>query len=285
MFRLDTIRHRTFGPSATTEPFAGFLDLFVERSAPHGVAVADGPVPGNHNGYASMCLRLLTDLCAGQDPDAVVIAHALPDYDMTVSISGYLEQRLTGEPLIFAVSEQGRTTPFAALRVAATLAAQYERIAVLVVDQGTIPYPDPALSTVDSTTDHAVGLLFTRDGRTPPPLVRHLTGVGRERLTQTLTTELAHTPDATVILGPGVEQALTSPAPFTGATAVVGADAGRERAVGPTRNSPPGGGQWCTAVWSRLAGVLADPPPGPVVAVEYDPELGYLCLSIFEAIA
>jgi len=260
VLRLDTIRHRTFGPSETTEPFAGFLDLFVERSAPHDVPVAAGPdLPGNHNGYASMCLRTLTDLCGERHPDAVVIAHALPDYDMTVSISGYLERHIPGEPLIFALSEQGRTTPFAALRVAATLTGRYERIAVLVVDQGTIPYADPAFATLDVRTDHAVGLLFTTGGRSAPPAVRQLTGVGQERVGQVLAAELARTPGATVVRGAGVP-------PVDGAL-------------------PAPAGQWCTAVWSRLAEVLADPPPGPVVVVEYDADLGYLCLSTFEAIA
>jgi hypothetical protein len=223
---------------------------------------------GNRNSYSRMSARVLPELTGPEEPDLVVIAHAIPDCDPSRSISGYLEQSLAGQPLIFAVTEQGRTTPFAALRLAQDLAqwGEYRRTAVVALDQGTVVYGDPGLAAMDIGTDHAVGLLFTDDGPIRVSVLRQLTGIAPDQAGAVLARELADlalTGDVTVLCGDPTVDIHSGP------------DIRQRRATD---------GQLCTAVWSELAHELAASAPmrRTVVAVEYEPALGYLCLAAFE---
>lgn len=263
MPRLAAIRHRAFGPNPQRPEFPGLTDLFAERLAAYGVPVEpDLPSAGNRNSYSRLAAALLPEL--GPPPDAVVVAHCLPDCDLSTSIAGYLQQRVGGQPLIFAVTEQGRTTPFVALRMALDLvhSGGYRRVAMLVLDQGTFVYSDPALDGVDRETDHAVGLVLAPDGPVRIGPVRHLTQVAGHHAAAVLDAELDRLPlrgDVTLVAGPDVPP---------------GGRPYRRRSTHP--------GQLCTGVWSELAAQLAGAGPHTVLAVEYEPALGYLCLAAIE---
>jgi len=261
---LSAIRHTTFGVNGAEPDYPGVVALFADRSAPYGVPVDRRQnLPGNRNSYAFMGAPVLRELAGAADPDLVVVAHALPDCGLATSISGYLEQRCTGQPLTFAVTEQGRATPFTAVRLVQQLATGgYHRVAVLAMDQGTIAYSDPALAGLDFGTDHVVGLLFTPGGAIKAGLARRLPGVSRERLTSVLAAELAELPSGpvTLVCGP------TVPPPRT-----------------PHRLRVAPKDQLCTTVWAELAAELGTTTSfaRTVLVVEYEPDLGYLCLCTF----
>jgi hypothetical protein len=273
--RLSAIRDAAFGRNPEFPEYAGLAEFFADRVAPYGVRVdVDSPVPGNRNSYSSLSTRLLAQL--PQTPDLVVVAHALPDCGIETSVAGSVQQALTGQPLVFAVTDQGRTTGFAALRAAGAMArGGGRRVAVLALDQGTLAYPDPALAGLDTAQDHAVGLLFADDGLAELTALRQLTGVDPGEAAQVAATELAklagQSParDLVFVLGEGLLRAGLGDgdrAPWE--------DAGRPR----IREAPSG--RLCTGVWSALAAEL-DTPSGPartVIAAEYEP--GLRCLSL-----
>ncbi|TDD94825.1 hypothetical protein [Actinomadura rubrisoli] len=261
--RLAAVRHVRFGANPERPELSVQAEYFAERLTGYGAVTAPARPPrGNRNGYARMGERLLAELPGA--PDLVVLAHALPDCDMSVSAGGYLAQALDGDPTIFAVSEQGRGTPFAALRLvrAHTPAGAEDgprTMAVLVLDQGTLFYDDPALSGLDTATDHAVGLLFTPDGpvRVGPPVQHH--AVAPERVADLVA-------EAVRELGPG---------PVT-----VTAGACLPRGLpGTVRRAPAD--RLCTSVWSDLAEQLAKPCPADrtILVAEYEPALGHLSLT------
>lgn len=298
--RLSAIRHVAFGRNPQFPELAGLVGFFTERAAPYqaefGVEI-DTTLPGNHNSYSYLSTRLLAQLTS-EPPDLVVIAHALPDCGQSTSISGHVQRYLSGEPMIFAISEQGRTTAFTALRMALALArtGTYQRIAVLALDQGTIAFPpDPALTGLDFATDHTVGLLLTSDGRDELTALRQLTGISADSsssgsadshsaLTAILTTELVKSAvpaiadrELVFVLGDGLTDKklggeLTEELDRSADLAEL--YRGRYR----IRQAPTG--QLCTAVWSELARELnrSDAAERTVVAAEYDRELGYLSL-------
>jgi hypothetical protein len=266
--RLAAIRHRPFDANPERPAFPGLTDLFAERLAAYGVPVDhDGPLIGNRNSYARMSAQLLPELTVGAGPDLVVLAHCLPDCDLSTSVAGYLEQQIGTQPLVFAVTEQGRTTPFAALRVAQDLlrAGGHERIAVLVLDQETLVYADPALDGIDRDTDHAVGLLLTGDAPIRIGPVLQFTGVDVDRVVGALEAELdrLRLPGDTTLIAGAAVPAVRHPY--------------RRRTAAPQR--------MCTGVWVELAAELSGPAgagPRTVLATEYEPDLGYLSLAVFE---
>ena len=290
--RLSAIRHVAFGRNPQFPALDGLVDFLTERSAPYRAHVGfepGTPLPGNHNSYSFLSTRLLAELTP-EPPDLVVIAHALPDCDPAISISGQVQRHLSGEPMIFAVSEQGRTTAFTALRTALALSrtGAYPRIAVLALDQGTIALPpDPALTGLDRTTDHTVGLLLTDEGRDELTALRQLTGVSADSgpgLAAVLAAELVTSAipaiagrDLVFVLGDGLADdklggALTEELD----TSADLAEHYRYR----YRIRQASAGRLCTAVWTELASELnrPDAPERTVVAAEYDRELGYLSL-------
>src|ERR1700733_5078265 len=127
--RLAAIRHASFGRSAAWPTLGQEATFWAERLPGYGMAAVPlADLRGNRNSYADMSRQLLTDLhLAGRAPDdppgLVILAHALPDTNLSDSAGGCLTDWLGGQSLVFAVSDQGRATPFAALRIAQAEAA------------------------------------------------------------------------------------------------------------------------------------------------------------------
>jgi hypothetical protein len=262
---LKAIRHRRFSAGEGTVDFDELALVFDERCSPYGVrGDAERQARGNRNSYAFMASSVLRELAA--DVPLVVLAHVVPDCDPSLSVAGYFDQHLDARPQAFAVSEQGRTTAFSALRLAGNLLAGggpgggYDTVAVVALDQGTVAYDDPGLAALDTGTDHAVVLLLGREDHpgARPAALRHRSGVTPARAPDALAAELA---------------GLAGEHPVV----VVGDLPGQPR---DERTA----GQLCTAALARLAAELATPAPQPrrVVVVEYEPALGYLGLAAFD---
>ncbi|WP_131741873.1 hypothetical protein [Actinomadura roseirufa] len=259
--RLAAVRHLPFGRNPAWPDLSVQAEYFAERLAGPGAGAGAvvRPVSGNRNGYAWMAERLLAALPG--EPDLVVLAHALPDCDMSVSLGGYLTHAAAGRPMVLAVSEQGRATPFAALRLAgAHPREEYPAVAVLVLDQNTLFYDDPALADLDASEDHAVGLLFTPDGPVGFGPAEQRTGVAPERAAELVADEVR-------ALGPGT------------AVLVAGTALAPPASAAHERRAPRGGP--CTSVWSEFAARLAEPVPADrtILVAEYEPALGYLSLA------
>lgn len=269
--RLSAIRHETFGVSEPYPALAGLAGMYAERFASYRTPIdPDRPPAGNRNNFARMGAEVIARLCGSVNPDAVVLAHTVPDGDPRISVAGYLQQRLGGQPLVLAISDQGRLAPFTALRIAADYVRRgdRDRVAIIAVDQGTLMYDDPAFAELDRAADHAVGLLVTRAG---PARV-----AGPSQLPQTAASQVAGAVAAALD-----EFQVTGPVSVVAGTALDprGQLPGRELWI---RRAPRG--QLCTAVWSVVADELSREPGQArvVLAVEYEPALELLCLAAFD---
>lgn len=125
----------------------------------YGVDVS-GPVRavGHHNSYARLLERLVSELRPLPPLDLVVLAHARSDCDPRRSLSGTVNALCPGEPLCFAVSDQGEPAAVTAL----DLADRYLRhgwaghALVVLLDQST----HAGAQVRGPAEDLAVGLLL-----------------------------------------------------------------------------------------------------------------------------
>jgi hypothetical protein len=268
--RLAAIRHARFGRNPACPALAPEAAVWAERLPGYGIAADPArPLRGNRNSYAAMAAALLAGLYPADGPprpapELVILAHALPDCVLSDSASGFLAEALGGRPLIFAVSDQGRATPYAALALAqAHDPGGRAHAAVLIVDQGTLFYDDPALAALDTGADHGVGLALAPGGPVGLRPVRQLADVPPGQVAGLVAAAARELGPATLVAGAALP-ALPGGWP------------------GPVRRAPAS--QLCTSVWSTLAAELARPGPAgrAVLAAEYDPDLRYLSLAVFD---
>jgi hypothetical protein len=119
---------------------------------------------GGGNGFISMAGALLDGLERPlPELDHVLLAYHVPDMKVVEVAGCYLAERCPGDPEVFSVSGQGVGGAFTALRVlqGLRLGGRGRHGAVLVLDQSTLPYPDPDIE-VGRSRDCAV-LLRTED--------------------------------------------------------------------------------------------------------------------------
>jgi hypothetical protein len=117
--------------------------------------------------FTTMVAAMLPELIGDGTPvGLVVLAHSTPDGEPTWPAC-FLNNELPGEPLGFAVADQGPVAPFTALRIADAYvrAGDLRRAIVIILDQDTV-LCDPALAdrTVLPTGNRAVALVFDERG-------------------------------------------------------------------------------------------------------------------------
>jgi 4-hydroxymandelate oxidase len=259
--RLASVRHTVFGADPDTPARPGLLGYWGERLAPYGVPVAAHRyLAGNRNSVSSMSLRVVEPHRAAGPLDLVIGAHAVPDSNPFLSLSGCYAHRFGDEALVFAVSDQGRLAPFSALRLAQAY-PELARILVIALDQSAVPFDDPELADLDPGVDHAVGLLLSDvDGPARLDLLPQRCEVPPDGVDTAVREALAGRPVDLVIAGPRVGR-------LTGQS---------------VRRAPAD--QLCTAVWTALAAELERPAPGPrrIALVDYEPTLRYLAMAIID---
>lgn len=227
-----------------------FTDLTAGYGVPFRQDVADRAAA---NTFTAMAADLLAELDCGPVGLALV-AHVTPDVDCRLAAATYLAEVLPDGPLVFAVSESGRCTPFAALRLAGDYAARhgYRRALVFAMDQATLPYdtdPRPA-------GDAAVAVLLGDDGA--DHTVRHVAGV--TDVAAAVGQELATLPVPTrVLAGPGIEPDRDLPA-----------------GLGPVERVPAG--YPCTGLFGAL--VDEQHADGTVLLVDHDAVTGDLGVCV-----
>lgn len=163
-------RYTAQGQGVPYEPVASLEEFFREVGAPYGVEF-------DREGYAASGRRTSVELAYGaldrlgpltaqECPEVVVVAYASPDFDHAELVASCLKRRLPGEPLSFALSDQGALAPFSALRVALEYARRcgLRRLLLMVVDQSTQPFAVPDSGQAAVRADVAVALLIDWDG-------------------------------------------------------------------------------------------------------------------------
>lgn len=294
--RLVQAKHLTFGAGGRSvlrdEVLSGAIfGYLADMLRPYGVPFDEARfVAGNQNSFAFLGGQCLSAMRGTPNPDLIVLAHATPDCEPNRSVSGYLSSFFRGEPLCFAVSDQGELSPFTALRLMRGYGAPgaYRRSLVLILDQSTLPYargPEPDRGS-GGGTDHVLGLAFvTGPGPAGRPLaaVWQRPGVTPDGLGQALaeaTDELSvadqRIGQVTVVTDGQIRAADLPP---------LLRESRGSRQLGQAPSVPA-----CVAPWAALAGLLSattdrGSPDGRVLVIGYDRSLAGLGVALFDPVA
>lgn len=260
--RLSVARvlHRRFGEGTHRIDDEFSTRHFTDLTAGYGVTFRQDIA---NRAAANTFTAMATDLLGELDPGPVglaLVAHVTPDVDCRLAAATYLAEILPDGPLVFAVSESGRGTPFAALRLAGDYAARhgYDRALVFAMDQATLPYVTAMPPENEPAGDAAVAVLLSTDGA--DCTVRHVTGV--TDVAAAVRHELGTLPAPTrVLAGPGIEPDRDLPA-----------------GLGPVERVPAG--YPCTGLFGALAGHGC----GTVLLVDHDRTTGDLGLCVVGAL-
>lgn len=254
------VRGAAYAPDGTGAPYdpaCAREDYYRELAEPYGV-------PFDREQFAASPRRTSVELAygaldalgpIGEDdaPQMVVIAYAAPDFEHTELVASCVRRRLPGDPLAFAVSDQGALAPYTALRAAVEYARRcgWTRLLLLAVDQGSQPFPLPGPSDGAAVRgDAAVALLLHWDGGRRP-----LGGQAQGRPAAGPAPAWPEQPFG-VVAGAGLSGArIELPAHATTLTTVTG-------------------GMPATGSWTALLGL--GPQDEPVVLADYDRERDFL---------
>lgn len=233
-----------------------------------------GDAPGHS--YAAMVEAMIGDVTLPDQPvDVVVLAFATPDVQAGRAATTFRTDNCPGDPLVFAVCDQGPLVGFTGLR----LLHEHARTGggstglLLVAEQANVPWvSSPAVRLPDRNA--AVALLCGSSGAARVAGQRQHAAVSSGRVGELMRAELAvacaDRSDVTLVLGAELET-----------RAIESLPADRVR-VAPAR-------QPCTGVWWELVAELSRPPTSGlsrqgrrVVLADYDPALGYLFLCALD---
>lgn len=257
--------------AARTERLRVYLTDLLE---PYGVGLGTEQPP-DHGGhaYGDLAEALIRQAVpAGEQVDVLVLAYAVPDVTPGRATATWLSHVCPGNPLAFAVSDQGPAAAFTALRLlhAYAATAALSRALLLVVEQPALPYPPltppggPAATPGGAPAapllpDAAYGVALLLGAPAPGERAASL-GTLRPGGATAGDLRAALGDDGTAVLGAGLDARALGPG-----TPVRTASAGR-----------PG-----TGVWWELAGALAEPADGPrrLVLADRAPGSGGLALA------
>jgi 4-hydroxymandelate oxidase len=239
----------------------------------HGLGPAAADPAAGGESYGEMAGELLELAVPEQEPvDLLVLAYSIPDISPGHSLTARLSRQCPGNPLAFAISDQGTAASFTGLR----LVRQYtrdtglHRAVLLVVEQALLPY-DPGVPVAVPDGHTGVALVFSDDDA-PSSADRpvHLgsvvtrAGLPDEALPREINTLCADTQPVTLILSAALADRVKAPDVDRLRTAQVG--------------------QPFTGVWWELANELslASDTPHRIVLGDYDPQQSCLCLAALE---
>jgi hypothetical protein len=247
-----------------------------EHNARHGVYLTDllapyGHVPGavddgRGQSYGEMAAAVIAATVPPDEPvDLLVLAFAVPDIAPGRATATYLSHVCPGNPLAFAVADQGAATAFTALRLIREYACRSALL--VVVEQADLHY-EPLTPTALPDRHTAVALRFGELGshRAPAaivPAIRQHADLAPEAVGALLAAEVAELSaghdDVTVVLGSLLAGALDKQ-PSGARIATVG--------------------QPYTGIWSELVDELAVTDRARrVLIADYDPQLRHLSLT------
>jgi len=239
------------------------------RAMPPGL-FGEPPSPDLGQSYGEMGQALLAALVPADEPvDLLVLAFAVHDLWPSRATAAYLSHLCPGTPMSFAICDQGSAAAFTALRIAGEYAASAgcRRTLLIVVEQAALPYASTATLPL---CHRGVAMLYGESAEPSARVVgvRQHAGLAGEGVPELATAELAELSaghrDVRLVLSDALA------AVWSG------------RPAGRVRVTPPG--QPSTGLWWELVGELAGGADGAdlLVAADYDPGLGYLCVAAIE---
>ena len=236
----------------------GLRGYLSDMVAPFGLALREDVIAaGTGHSYGDMAEPLLESITEPGSPvDLLVLVHAMHDIRFGRNTATYLGSRCPGDPLSFAICDQGVAGAFTALRVIGAYAAggACRRAVLIVVEQSGLHYELAAPVPVPDR--HAAVALLLEETEDPDAvLVRQHRRVPPDELADRLARDIAE------LSGPGAR-----PVVITG-----GALSTVDESV------PAPAGQPYTGVWWELAGGMAR--HRRMLLADYDPRLGYLSMG------
>jgi hypothetical protein len=267
---------RTFtGPAgflADRQNRARVAEYLADMSRPYAREVpaalfGEPPSPALGQSYGEMAEALIGPAVPADEPvDLLILAFSVHDLRPGRQTAAYLSHLTPGAPMAFAICDQGSAAAFSGLRIAREYAssAGIRRALLIVVEQAALPYDCP----VPLPARHQGVAMLYADGAERGPRVagaRQHPGVRPGDVAGLAAAGLAELAaghhEVALVLSETAAAAWTAPT------------AGRVRAMPP--------GQPSTGVWWGLIDELTGDAGGPdlVVAADYDPGLGYLCLA------
>jgi 4-hydroxymandelate oxidase len=247
---LGRVAHRVDGTDSALARHPMLRPYLTDLTATHGLAL-DDEVAGTGQAYAELAAPAVEAVTSPDEPvDLLVLAYGVPDVQPGRSAAVYLASRCPGDPLAFAICDQGPAAAFTALRLIADYGAA--RAVLVVAEQAAVPYPLLAPAPVPDR--HSVVALLLESGPAPVAVRTH-PGVSADAVDGVLAADIAELSgardDVTLVLGPGLDSGVDGTA----------------------------GGLPYTGLWARLAD---GEPGGLLVFADHDPGLGYLCVAALE---
>jgi hypothetical protein len=267
--------------AAALDPMLGVY--LSDMAAPYGLALRDDLLrEGRGQSYGEMAGVLLArTVPPGEPVDLLVLALAVHDVIPGRSTAAHLSSLCPGEPMAFAVCDQGVAAPFTALQLIREYARTppCRRGVLVVAEQDTVHYE---LAGPGPVPDRSAAVVLCCDQEGPGGLhtVRQHPGTSPDQAGDVLARELtalaAGRGDVTLIAGPG----LTQPGGEAGLASLRAAlPAGSQLVIAPV-------GQPVTGVWWELAGGLPEwtAQGRRVLLADYEPALRYLCVSAIDLV-
>lgn len=261
--RLARIEQRVFGAG---RPFVDAdRTYFADLMASYGSTVRTDDFAAGRNTFRDMIEGLLPELGSWGDRfDLAVLAHSTPDAEPGWPMC-YLGDAVSAAGLAFAISDQGYTAPFTALRLLLDSPHTYgaRRVQLWTMDQTALLHDRPVPERIRPRRDCAVVLVLDEHGELGTMSATQRAGVASADVADLLRARLheAGAPDVPVslLVGLGLASRVDGSWP-----------------ADDVRTAEPGAP--CTGVWSLLAAhrprLLAT--GRRVVLADYDEELGYL---------
>jgi hypothetical protein len=291
--RLVAAERRTFaGPArylddpANRAALGTYLADLPGSGTPGPDQLLAGPDHGDDGqSYGEMAEALIGAVLPDDRPvTLLVLAYSIHDVQPGRATATYLSSVCPGTPLSFAICDQGSAAAFTGLRIARDYQPDPQRVLLIVLEQAGLPYPTSAARPAQH---RGVALLFEHDAFEVGPAVGATVGVDapprlvglrqRPGLAAAEVAEQAAADLADLSAGYARVRVLANPA-LAGDWPRRSADGLR---IGPA--DQPATGLWWQLLDELAAGRQTAGPATPdlLVAADYDPELGYLCLAAF----
>ncbi|MFD5649186.1 hypothetical protein [Streptomyces sp. NPDC127039] len=152
------------GPAGTPEHLGFFEDLL----GPFGAKPDEELLrSGRQVTHRHLADRLVdSEAVRGARPQLLIVAYALPDVVPFTAVAPHLTERLGGEAVNFALSQQGLAAPFTALRIADAHArsGRAAEVVLAVLEQTTLPVDVPLVREKELTDSAAALVLRAASG-------------------------------------------------------------------------------------------------------------------------
>jgi hypothetical protein len=285
--RLFRARRRAFDGAAQVARDPEIRVFVSDLIRPYGLAFREDVLrAGSGQSYGEMAETLLRSMVpAGEAVDLLVLAFAIHDVRPGRSTAAYLSHVCPGDPLAFAICDQGAAAAFTGLRLLHEYARTggCRRSVLVVVEQASLHYAPAAEPAPIPDRHAAVALLFGPTGPAELGPQRQHAGVTPERAGALLAADVAALragrSEVILVLGEALARQL---APSPAEQSHVDQLRVAELRVAELRVAPAG--QPYTGIWWELACELPRwaAEARLVLLADYDPTIQRLCLSTMD---